>query len=465
MPASLPPPVADLSTTPRSIWRLTWPQMLMMFLVFCIGFTNVWTAGHISGDVQAAFGIVTQCVMFLLMVVMAMSSGGMAAVSQSIGAGRPRRARRYIAMMVLGSLGLGVLAAVLGYLSEGLLFRALMVPDAILPITREYWGISLLTLPAQYVFSATGVMFRATRQVFQPLWVVGIIWMCNLFGNLGFGLGYWGLPACGYMGIAWTTFASLLLGAILNCLLLARTGWLDRRDIPPLRWMRRGAGYLIKVALPAGATQVVWQTGYLTLFAIVASLPRDTVNALAGFTAGLRVEALLFLPGQAFSMTASVLVGNSLGAGNRVEARRLSRLLAVAGCGFMTLAGIAIWPFMSEIAAQLSSVAGVQAQIVEYLRYNLFAAPFSAVSMILGGVMVGAGATRYNLVVFGSCFWLVRLPLAWMFGHIFWGTASGVFMAMLASQVIQSAIMIHVLQRRDWMRFVMTHNTLARTQQ
>ena len=93
MPAHAHVPTPDLSTTPRSIWRLTWPQMLMMFLVFCIGFTDVWTAGHISGDVQAAFGIVTQCVMFMLMVVMAMSSGGMAAVSQSIGAGRARRAR------------------------------------------------------------------------------------------------------------------------------------------------------------------------------------------------------------------------------------------------------------------------------------------------------------------------------------------------------------------------------------
>lgn len=463
MPAHAHVPTPDLSTTPRSIWRLTWPQMLMMFLVFCIGFTDVWTAGHISGDVQAAFGIVTQCVMFMLMVVMAMSSGGMAAVSQSIGAGRSRRARRYIAMMVLGSLGLGLLAAALGYFSQGLLFRALMVPDAILPITREYWGISLLTLPAQYVFSATGVMFRATRQVFQPLWVTAAVWLCNLFGNLGFGLGYWGLPAHGYVGIAWTTFGALLLGALLNCLLLIRSGWLDRRDIPPLRWVRRGARYLINVALPAGATQVVWQTGYLTLFAIVASLPYDSVNALAGFTAGLRVEALLFLPGQAFGMTASILVGNSLGACNRAEARRLARLLVACGCGFMTLAAAVIWPFMSDIAAQLSQVPGVQAQIVDYLRFNLVSAPFTAASMILGGVMVGAGATRYNLAVFGSCFWLVRLPLAWLFGHIIWADASGVFMAMLASQIVQSAIMLHVLLQRDWMRFAMHHNCHSRS--
>ena len=92
-----------------------------------------------------------------------------------------------------------------------------------------------------------------------------------------------------------------------------------------------------------------------------------------------------------------------------------------------------------------------------------FSAPFTAASMILGGVMVGAGATRYNLAVFGSCFWLVRLPLAWIFGHIIWADASGVFMAMLASQMIQSAIMLHVLLRRDWMRFAMHRNCHSRS--
>lgn len=60
------------------------------------------------------------------------------------------------------------------------------------------------------------------------------------------------------------------------------------------------------------------------LFVLVASLPADSVNALAGLNAGLRVEALLFLPGMAFNMSVAVLVGNSLGAGKPAEARRVA---------------------------------------------------------------------------------------------------------------------------------------------
>ena len=89
------------------------------------------------------------------------------------------------------------------------------------------------------------------------------------------------------------------------------------------------------------------------------------------------------------------------------------------------------------------------------LTYNLLSTPFSIASTVMGGVMTGAGATKYNLMIFGGTFWLVRLPLGWLLGHILWGTASGVFVAMLVSQCLQTSIMLYVVLRRDWMRFVM----------
>lgn len=450
-------PPSPLGTTPRDIWRLTWPQMLMMLLFFCLGLCDVWTAGRISGDVQAAFGLVAQCTMFLQVLVMAMSSGAMAAISQSMGAGRMRRARRYVGMVLLCALCMGLGVAVLGFTGQNFLFGLLITPEEILPITLSYWAIALFTLPATYVHSASGMLFRATRQVFPPMWVAAAMCIANFFGNLGFGLGYFGMPAFGYQGIAWTTFACTGMGAAANCLLLARTGFFRWVDIPPLRWIRRGAPYLIQVALPAGAAQIVWQTGYVALFAVAASLPVDSVNALGGMTAGMRIEALLFLPGMAFSMTASVLVGNTLGAGNKDDARKLALNIAGAGAVFMGLVALALWPFIDELATIFTAGPEAKEQAASYLRYNFVATPFTVVSMVLGGAMTGAGATRYNLMVYGGSFWCVRLPLAWILSHYIWMNASGIFLGMLASQVVQSSIMLWVICRADWTRFAMNH--------
>jgi len=457
----------DLSVSPRAVWRLTWPQMLMMYLMFFMGFVSVWVAGRISADVQAALGMVNQCGIFLMVVSMAVSSGATAAVSQSLGARRIVRAKRYIAATVAGCSALGILVALAGWLcSEGIL-RVIMVPESILPQTREMWLAGLPGLPAQYLYAATGVMFRATRQVLPPLWVAALVCLCNLLACLGLGLGWFGLPDCGYMGLVWANVLSQYLGAACNCLLLARSGYLSRRALPRPRWLKAALPYLLRVALPAGAASLVWQSGYMTLFILVASLPQDSVNALAGLTAGLRVESLLFLPGMAFNMSVSVLVGNSLGEGKPEQARRVALNMTAVAAAALTIVAAALWPFRQELAALLSQEPGAQAQIVSYLTYNLLSTPFSIASTVMGGVMVGAGATQYNLMIFGGSFWGVRLPLGWLLGHALWGTASGVFLAMLISQVLQSCVMIHAVRCWNWTRFAMRarHTTTRGTPQ
>ena len=66
--------------------------MLQMYLVFVISFTPVWTAGKLSEDVQAALGMASQAQLFLNVVCMGLASGATAAISQSLGALRRRRA-------------------------------------------------------------------------------------------------------------------------------------------------------------------------------------------------------------------------------------------------------------------------------------------------------------------------------------------------------------------------------------
>ena len=73
--------------------------MLMLLVQFGIGLTDVWAAGRIGPDIQASIGLIAQCHMVLMAVGIATGNGAVAAVSQSIGAGRQRRARlssRYI---------------------------------------------------------------------------------------------------------------------------------------------------------------------------------------------------------------------------------------------------------------------------------------------------------------------------------------------------------------------------------
>ncbi len=100
---------------------------------------------------------------------------------------------------------------------------------------------------------------------------------------------------------------------------------------------------------------------------------------------------------------------------------------------------------------------------MSYLFYNILSTPFTVGSMIFNGVMTGAGATLYTLVVNTSCIWLVRLPLAWLLAHIVWGGSRGVYTAMLISMIVQASAMLWVFFRKDWPGYAMRRSGVPAT--
>lgn len=455
-------PADDAGHPYRTIWRLSWPQVLMMFFHFWIGFVDVYVAGLLNREVQASLGLITSCLFFFLIIAMAVANGAVAAVSQSIGGGLYKRASRYVGLSLMLAVGLGLLLMGVCILGQDLLLDALRVPVEIRGITGDFLRIYALVLPTYHLLVITNAIFRARKEVRYPTISMFFITTVNAVADFGLGLGLWGLPDMGHAGLAWATFWSVSAGALLNVIVLWRKGLLRRSAFPPLRWVRRALPYLFKVAWPSGLMQVLWQTGYLVLFAITAALPFQSITALAGMTAGLRIESLLFLPGFAFNMTASVLVGNLLGAGQPEEAKRFGYriwLMGVVSVGLLTLG---VWQVVDRIAELLSTDPAVQAEIMSYLFWNMLAIPFTLTSMIIGGALNGAGATLYNLIVFGITVWLVRLPLAYVLGHHVFGEARGIWMSMLVSQFVQASALMYVYSFKDWSRFTMVKRGAVR---
>jgi len=439
----------------KDIWVLAWPQVLMMVFHFLVGFVDVYVAGRIHSNVQAALGPITQSLFFFLIIAIATANGSVAAISQSLGAGNELRAMRYVGLSLVLGLIAGAAIFIFGVFSRGAFLSLLQVPGEIYPVAEYFLGVYLLILPVYYIFIIGNAIFRAQRQVHIPLFSMMILTAANTVGDFGLGLGMWGLPNLGYKGLAWSTFFAVACGAAFNLGVLRRRGWLCRACLPPLRWVKSALPYLVKVAWPAGAMQILWQTGYLVLYAITAGLPRGNISALAGMTAGIRIESLLFLPAFALNFTSSILIGHLLGAGDEEEARRMGRRIWLTGAAAVTVLGLAVWAYKEELAAFLAPDPGVAAEVVNYLVYNLIAIPFTATGMILGGAYVGAGATIYNMMIMGISAWLVRLPLAYTLGHLVFGRATGVWLAMMLSMMFMAGFSVYIYHFKDWTRFSM----------
>ncbi len=425
---------------------------MMLLCSIIVNLTDIWAAGRLSSDVQAAVGLSFQIQVFLMVFGWALGAGGMAAVSQSMGAGHVRRAQRYVGLVLCSCVFVAVLLALAtGLFRDGVL-AILQTPDSLVPVTDYMVKVMLAGLPSFYVMQVGGTLFRAARQVIAPLIVAVAACMLNVFGDLCFGLGWLGFPAFGMAGIAWAPFSANALAAVLTLFFLMRGGLVMRRPLPPVRWLKVGAPYLFRVTLPACGNSLLWHTGYLVMYGITASLP-DGVEALAGLTAGGRIESLLYMPANAFMVTASILVGNALGAGDKAGAKRIGMVLFVISGVSMSTVAACMWPFIPDLAAAFSSEAAVRTQIVNYLFFNVLVVPFTVSGLVLHGVMNGAGATIYPLVVNTASIWLVRLPFGWGLSRLVFHDACGVYMAMFLSMVIQTSALAWVFFRKDWSRF------------
>ncbi|MFW5837136.1 MAG: MATE family efflux transporter [Desulfovibrionaceae bacterium] len=439
----------------RTIFTLAWPQVLMMVFHFSIGFVDVWAAGQISRDVQASLGMITQMLFFLLLVAIAGANGSVAAISQSDGAGKRLRALRYVGLALIIALVAGVALSLLVLPLQPHLIRLLQAPAELRPITGYFLSVFALTLPSYHVLIMTNAVFRARKMVMYPMLAMLLVTSLNAFADLTLGLGMLGAPRLGFKGLAWATFASVTAGALLNLAVLRAKGMLGRVSLVPWRWVRCAGPYLVRVAWPEALNHLVWHSGYLVLFGLTASLPHGSVDALAALAAGMRIESFLFLPAFGLNMTASILIGHHLGAGEPEEAKRYGWRILGVGVAAISVLTLILWQFASPLAAFMNTDPGVQQDIVGYLFWNFLALPCTVTTMILAGAFRGAGATLYNLLIFGFASWGLRVPLAWLFGHAVFGQAKGIWMAMFCSMAIQAGLMLLVYATRNWQRFSM----------
>ena len=210
---------------------------------------------------------------------------------------------------------------------------------------------------------------------------------------------------------------------------------------------------MLRVGLPALGTSFLWQTGFVLVLVMTMTLPHESVNALAGLTAGMRIEAVIFLPAVACQMAVAVVVGQEVGSGNREKAQQSARdMLLLAVFGMSLLTGC-LWFIREELAAFMAVDSRVQAEAVRYLVFNFLSVPLMVANLVLIGVFTGAGATQYSMWTYLFSIWGVRLPLSWWLRHMVMKSSSGIYWAMVIAQIVQLGILLWIFIYTDWKRF------------
>ena len=447
----------------RQVAALALPQMGLMLCHLGISMTDLWVAGRLDPRVLASLGIVGQVFMLLMLITSVAGTGCLAAISQALGANLPLRAKRYAGLILMMAASAGSAVAALGYLALPLLVSLLRVPEELLPVVNTFTGVYCLNLPFYYTLIMLNSIFRAYKLVRLPFATFLFVFLANLFGSTGFGLGWWGMPSFGYAGIAWATLASTLLGLVVSILAVNRHGIIGFSSFAPWRWNANALPYLLKVSVPSVAGQLVEHGGRMTMLGVVAALP-GSVDILAGMTLGMRIHSVLMFPLGAVSLTMAIFSGHMLGAGQQEALFRFGRTTAATAAGVFAILAFALYCFREPAATMMAVRPEVVGHAVLYLSFTCFGVPALACAMTLHGFFSGAGATPLALIAGIISMWCVQVPLGWYLSTLpAWGE-SGVFMAVLLAELAYACCIILLYGSKKWLRFGMKrHKAPART--
>lgn len=191
--------------------------------------------------------------------------------------------------------------------------------------------------------------------------------------------------------------------------------------------------------------------GQIAMTGVVASI--DTGVALAANNIATTAEGLCYLPAYGVASAATAMVGQSVGAQDKDNARGYGALAAKLGLCICVGTAICLFLFAHPLAALFNTDPAVVDEAARVLRVVSVAEPFFALSIILTGALRGARDVRFPMVVSLVCMWGVRIPLAPLLVYRAGLGLSGVWIAMSADLILRGLLCAWRWRGKGWERF------------
>jgi putative MATE family efflux protein len=408
----------DSPGTLRPMLRLTAPVLAEQILHLLVGFTDLWLTGnYLPGEAYVAAMTLMIYALWLIgnsFGVVALGSTAMTA--RFVGAGNHDMANRVTNQSITAGLlwALMMMATCLPIVGH---FPILMgLEGTAADAATRYLTIELCVFPAIMVERVGIACLRGAGDMVSGLVTMAIVNAVNMLTSYALCRGIGPLPELGWTGIALGTAIGHCCGATTLLALLAcgRAGYHLRPSLlrPDFHMIRR----ILRIGIPGGIDVILVSICHLIYLRIVLALG-DVAAAAHGVA--IQVEALGYMPGGAFQISAATLAGQYLGARDFARARHSVILACAVATAIMVAAGIVFYVAAVPLAAFF--LRGPNKAIVplaaHLLRIVAYAMPPLALTMVLVGALRGAGDTRWPLALNLLGIVFLRVPLAMYFAY------------------------------------------------
>ena len=435
--------------TRQALVALLLPLIAEQALSVTIGLADTLMVSSVGEAAVSGVSLVDSFNTLMIQVMSALATGGAVVTSQYIGHREPKNAKAAAAqiLFVLASFSLVVAAVVV--VGRHAILRGIFgsIDADVMRYAETYFLLSALSYPFIGLYNAGAALFRAQGNSKISMLSSLVMNVINIGGNavliFGFGMGV--------MGAALASLVSRAVACVVVLYLLQKPACPLRVDglralAPDVGLIRR----ILRVGIPAGIENGMFQIGKLSVSSLTSTLGTAAIaaNAVAG-----NISSFLNVPASAVGIGALTVVGQCLGAGEKAQAKRYSRLLlltAYAGDWAMNLSGLFFRNKLALSWFNLSPEAyGMALELMVW---------FNAVSLILWpssftlpNILRAAGDAAFTMTVSVISMWVFRVAFCYLMVLRFHCGLLFIWMGMFLDWAMRSLFFCVRFVRGRWM--------------
>ena len=425
--------------TRKDLAKLLLPLIVEQLLAVLVGMADVVMVAAVGETAVSGVSLVDSISILIIQMLAALATGGSVVCAQYIGKKQPENACEAAGQLILVTTMVSVVIAVIALIGNRHLLAMIFgkVENSVMENAQIYFWLSALSYPFLAVYNSCAALYRAMGNSKVSMYASLVMNAINIAGNA---ICVFGLHM-GVEGVGIPTLVSRAFAAILMLFLIQRPQNVIRiRNLQELRFNGRMIKDILKVGVPNGMENTMFQFGKLFLQSLVSSL--GTV-AIASYAVASNLVTFEFLVGNAIGLGIITIVGQCVGAGEWEQAKQYTKKLVLVNYAAL----VVICSLMILFRNQVVGIYNLSPEATRTSAEMLFAHSLAMVVWPLAFTIPyslrASFDAPFTMYVSVASMWIFRIASAYFFVKVLNLGVMGVWYGMYIDWVFRGLLFVN----------------------
>lgn len=432
------------------IFKTAGPAMIEMIMYMVIGLVDIAVVGRLGAAPLAAVGLGAEIFFSIILFLEALAVGSAILVAQAKGAGKMEDASEVAGHTFLLSIVLGVVVAFAGIRYAPAILGLFSVETDVYRQALDYLLIVFTVSPLALGLYMAHSVFRGLGRTDIPMIIALVVNIINVIGDFILVYGLWGFPHMEVAGAAVATSLAHVVGFILAMVFLFRGNSGLQVNLASL-FKVNFATYrgIFHLGIPSLVEQFFYTVANLVSMFLIVYVG---TLAFASHELAITVESISFMPGFGIAVAVTTLVGQAVGARDKVALQKAARGSVEFALLFMGVFALAFALLPYQIAMiftndrNIIAIAGLLIRIAAIEQLGI------ALASVIGGILKGAGDTRTPMIISTLFTWIYRLPVMYLFIRVWHFPITYVWLLFVSDWLLRGLSFVVVYRRKKWLK-------------